>query len=194
MNCNKDIHNELIEMGESNCPFCDQLLMEVDPIPPPKCCDRLEIINVDGTRVCRNCGQVDGYENVKEYVNFYENMWKFRRKSVYHRKYHIENVIHKFNIQVPRIVIEKIFIVFDEIDKILPFINPSFKRMINISFIIKKLLETWYPEITSSEIKINKSKQTLKCYELNWRKIQDLIGDKIMKIMKMNYSVEKILL
>ena len=38
MSCNLDIHNELIEMGELLCPFCNQRLMEVD-VKHDYCCD-----------------------------------------------------------------------------------------------------------------------------------------------------------
>ena len=38
--------------------------------------------------VCRTCGTVQGYEVVKEYIDFYENRHKLKRKSYYHREYH----------------------------------------------------------------------------------------------------------
>ena len=74
MNCNTDIHNELIEMGELNCPFCDQELMKVDVKSTDTCCDKPDVISDNGMKVCKHCGQVYGYEYVKEYVDFYENM------------------------------------------------------------------------------------------------------------------------
>ena len=40
MHCNFYIHNELIEMGEYCCPFCDLELMEVD-IKHQECCIRI---------------------------------------------------------------------------------------------------------------------------------------------------------
>ena len=33
---------------------------------------------------------------VFNFIDFYENMYKMKRKSVYHRKYHIENVINEY--------------------------------------------------------------------------------------------------
>ena len=93
MYCNKDIHIELIEMGKNYCPFCDIELMEVDLKPSDTCCHKPDVISDNGMKICKNCGQVHGYEIVKEYIDFYENMYKIRRKSVYHRKYHIENVV-----------------------------------------------------------------------------------------------------
>ena len=56
----------------------------------------------------KNCGQVNDYLTIDEYVDFYENRHKMKRKSVYHRKYHILNVINDIaqnsNIQV-RVII-----------------------------------------------------------------------------------------
>ena len=58
----------------------------------------------DGCLVCINCGQVYDYLTADEYVDFYENRHKIRKKSVYHRKYHIINVMddiaQKNNIQI----------------------------------------------------------------------------------------------
>ena len=87
MNCNEDIHNELKESGEISCPFCDQKL-EYSNEKPKKdlCCDDQYIINDDGMLACLSCGVVQGYNYVKEYVNFYENIHRFIRKSVYHRE------------------------------------------------------------------------------------------------------------
>ena len=48
----------------------------------------------DGYLVCINCGQVHDYLTADEYVDFYENGHKIRKKSVYHRKYHIINVMN----------------------------------------------------------------------------------------------------
>ena len=109
MNCNRDLHNELSDSGEISCPFCDQNL---DSNEKPKdrlvkndlCCDNHDIINDNGMLVCKSCGVVQGYDFVKEYVDFYDNRHKFIRKSVYHREYHINNTLlnieEKYNIEV----------------------------------------------------------------------------------------------
>ena len=92
MNCNKDIHDELKE-SEVVCPFCDQQIDFVRKPKDDKCCDNQYIINDDGMLACLSCGVVQGYNYVKEYVNFYENIHRFIRKSVYHREYHINNIL-----------------------------------------------------------------------------------------------------
>ena len=51
-------------------------------------------MKLDGYLVCINCGQVHDYLTADEYVDFYENRHKIRKRSVYHRKYHIINVMN----------------------------------------------------------------------------------------------------
>ena len=47
-----------------------------------------------GMVVCQELwNQYTGYETSTEYVDFYENKYRMKRKSVYHRKYHINNVL-----------------------------------------------------------------------------------------------------
>ena len=73
MNCNKELHDELKESGDIVCPFCDKNL---DYNKKPKddlCCDNQDVINEDGMLVCQICGVVQGYNYVKEYVDFYKN-------------------------------------------------------------------------------------------------------------------------
>lgn len=55
------------------------------------CCETHNALNETETLVCGNCGQVEGYKTVSEYLNFHENLHKTIKRSVYHRKCHIEN-------------------------------------------------------------------------------------------------------
>ena len=107
MSCNKELHDELLDSGDIVCPFCDQNL---DSNKKPDClvkyelcCDFQTIINNNGMNVCENCGIVQGYGLSVEYVNFYENRHKLKRKSVYHREYHVNNSLlriqEKYNIE-----------------------------------------------------------------------------------------------
>ena len=77
MNCNEEIHNELKE-SEVVCPFCDQQIDSARKPKDDKCCDNQYIINDDGMLACLSCGVVQGYNYVKEYVNFYENIHRFK--------------------------------------------------------------------------------------------------------------------
>jgi len=82
---------------------------------------------MNGMNTCLNCGSVNGYVYVPEYIDFYRNMHLMRRKSVYHRKYYIENVINTIfcenNIQLTYNQRKKIYKVFIEIDSVLHEVN-----------------------------------------------------------------------
>ena len=189
MDCNSVIHDELKSMGEPTCPFCDRLLVEVDKVEVDKvvesCCCEQDMENVNGMNVCIYCGSVHGYDYVPEHVNFYENMYKIRRKSVYHRKYHIENVLNSIcyrnRVQLTHNQRNRIYKVLAEIDSILYKINDGRKRMISIKFIIKQLFKML--GLPYKYINVTKSKKTVRYYEQYWEKVQLLIGDRIQSMI-----------
>ena len=125
---------------------------------------------------------------MEEYVDFYKyrHLHRFIRKSVYHREYHINNIIidiqQKFNIEISHNSKDKIDRVFYEIGRILPQVNGKRRRMISINFILRKVLSMM--EIDYSQIPISKSKKTLDFYDQYWASIMSLIGDKINKIIQ----------
>ena len=185
MICDLEIHNDLIDMGEMSCPFCDSILQNISDEQINICCDKQNVRNVDGQYVCVNCGQVQGYEEVNDFIDFYDDLYKIRRKSVYGRKYHIENVIRdictKNKLQISRNQINCILKVFNEINKILPQVNIKRKRMISIIYILKQLFEML--KIPHNSIQITKLKKTLVYYQQYWDKVKSLLGDKIDKII-----------
>ena len=145
MNCNIDLHDELKETGEIVCPFCDSKLTCIEKKPIKyDCCDDQNMINNNEMLVCQSCGIVQGYNFVEEYIDFYKNRHRLKRKSVYHREYHINNSIldikQKYNIEISYHQEHKIHRVFTEIGKILHEVNGNRKRMISINFIIRKVL------------------------------------------------------
>ena len=190
MNCNKELHDELKESGDIVCPFCNQKLEDSNEKPQDRlvkyysCCDNQYIINDDGMLACLSCGIVQGYKSSVEYVNFYENRHRFNRKSVYHREYHINNAImdvkQKYNIEISYHQKFKIDRVFVEIGEILPKVNGNRKRMININFILCKVLSMMNLPF---DIPISKSKKTLASYERYWNLIISLIGDRMKEII-----------
>ena len=184
MDCNSVIHDELKSMEESTCPFCDLLLVEVDKAFK-LCCSEQDIRNENGMNVCINCGLVYGYNYVPEYVDFYANMYRIRRKSVYHRKYHIENVLNSIlcenDIQLTYNQREKIYEIFAKIDSVLHEINDGRKRIISIKFILKQLLKML--GLPYKYINVTKSKKTVRYYEQYWEKVQLLIGDRIQSMI-----------
>ena len=134
MDCNTEIHDELKNMEESVCAFCDLQLVEVDKVFEP-CCSEQNMETINGMNTCVNCGSVYGYDYVREFVDFYANMYMIRRKSVYYRKYHIENVLNTIlcenNIQLIYNQREKIYEIFAKIDSVLHEINYGRKRIIS---------------------------------------------------------------
>ena len=188
MNCNKDIHDELKESGDILCPFCDQNL---DSNEKPRlakyelCCDCQDIINDSGMFVCQICDVVQGYNIASEYVDFYENIHRFKRKSVYHREYHINNTItdieQKYNIKISYHDKRKIERVFAEIGNIIDQVNGNRKRMISVNFIMIRIFKMM--GIPYKKIPISKSKKTLAFYNKYWASIMSLIGDKINSIL-----------
>ena len=191
MNCDIELHEGLIETGDIVCPFCDQNLEDSDEKPRDRlvkydlCCDCQDIINNDVMIVCRSCGIVQGYKTAREYVNFYENKYRIKRKSVYHRKYYINNVLleisYSHNITFSVEQMNKILRIFAEIGKILPQINGERKRIISVNFIIAEILKMM--KLPHLYVKVTKSKRTKATYQSYWEQIILLIGDKINKII-----------
>ena len=74
----------------------------------------------DGLIVCKNYGQVSAEYYASEFVDFYGNRHRIRKKSVYHRKYHIINVMNdiaqKNSIQIGYYNRENILRIFKLID------------------------------------------------------------------------------
>ena len=180
MNCDMELHEGLIELGDVVCPFCKRTLEDSDEKPRDRsakyylCCDCQDIINNDGMIVCRSCGVVQGYKTAREYVNFYENIHRMKRKSVYHRKYHLNNILMDIG--------TKHNITFSfEIGKIFPQINGERKRMISLNFILRQVLRMM--GLPFNKIPISKSKKTLASYQQYWTQMILLIGDRIKGII-----------
>ena len=182
MDCNTQIHDELKNMMEFTCPFCDQQLAEVDNVDE-LCCDEQELENIDGMNTCVNCGSVLGYVFVDKCIDIYGNMYKIRKKSVYCRKYYIENVMNSISFELTHEQINQIHKVFVEIDSVLHEVNNSRKRMISVKFIMKQLFKML--GLPYNDINVTKSKKTLKYYKQYWEKVQSLVGDKIQSIINM---------
>ena len=97
MDCNDIIHNELKEMGYALGEFCRvRIVDDEDTIVNnyEQHCNKMELIKDKNINVCKICDSVHSYNLLAPYIDFYENTYKFRRKSVYIRKYHILNIIN----------------------------------------------------------------------------------------------------
>ena len=139
--------------------------------------------------MCKNCGQVHDYLTADEYVDFYENRYRIKRKSVYHRKYHILNVINDIaennNIQVGYYNREEILRIFRLIGQVTPQVN-NFrrKRLISVNYIIKQLFDILGVE--NKIIPLTQSKNTLKYYEYWWERVYSLIKADISRLVSQN--------
>ena len=90
--CNIIIHKELSDEYVI-CPFCYKQISERKMKKSVlECCDKQEIINDNGEIVCKRCGIIQ-HDFQKEYIVFNENKYKIRKKSVYIRKYHVNNIL-----------------------------------------------------------------------------------------------------
>ena len=185
MCCNSDLHSEFINMNEGICPFCDELLEKVDKIVEP-CCSELNVCNKNGINVCLNCGLVHGYEYTSNYIDFYENMYKIRRRSVYHRKYHIENTLNSIcyenKITLTYKQRDKIYKTFEIIGSVIPSVNKLRRRIISTKYILRQLFKLLGLHFEC--IKITDSRKTLEFYNRYWAKILELKNAEILHIIR----------
>ena len=127
-------------------------------------------------------------------MDFYENRYRIKRKSVYHRKYHILNVINDIaennNIQVGYYNREKILRIFRLIGQVTPQVN-NFrrKRLISVNYIIKQLFDILVVEYKI--IPLTQSKNTLKYYENWWERVYSLIKADISRLVSQNLDRKK---
>ena len=89
--CDKNIHEAMILEEHIECPFCNEKLVEIKSTPT-QCCTNPEIIN-NKHIVCTNCGSVYGQFPAREFIDFYDNKYKFYKKNIYIRRYHLLNTI-----------------------------------------------------------------------------------------------------
>ena len=140
-----------------------------EALPPPQClnCENSTSFTIDfGYKICEECGitngHVLGYFDPKEYDRLY-----FRKKSVYQRKYYYEKKIK----QIPNLTGEEkdvLYIKLMQIDeKVMKEVNKKFsrKRMINIFYIINRMLEEMG---IKNKISLNISSQTKEYYDKWW--------------------------
>ena len=131
--------------------------------------------------VCINCGQVHDEYFAPEYVDFYQNRHKIRKKSLYHRKYHLINVMNdtsqKNNIQIGYYNRQNILRIFKLIDQNSLEVNIGRKRMVSVNFTLKLLFDIL--GIEYNFIPLTKSKKTLNYYSQWWAQIYDFIKEDI---------------
>ena len=180
--CNNNIHDELIAINQDICPFCEKLLIhgnnELD-----KCCLDCKIEDIDGIYTCISCGLVNGVVYKSAFFDFYENMYKIIRKSIYIRKYHIEKLINNLlvnqGVELTHKQRTQIYKIFELIGYITNQINENRKRIIGVKYLLQRIFDMMDIKYN---IPITKSKRTLNFYNAYWEKIMTLIGNQIHSI------------
>ena len=146
-----------------------------EPKMQPQCsnCENSENFAIyQGYKICEECGSTNGhvlgYFDSKDYDRLY-----FRKKSVYQRKYYYEKKIK----QIPNLTGEEkdeLYRKLMEIDeKVMKEVNKKFsrKRMINIFYIINKMLEEMG---IKNKIQLNISSETKEYYDKWWESYLEL--------------------
>ena len=128
---------------------------------------------------------VHGYQTAREYIDFHEKKHLIKKKSIYNRKYHLQNKIINIIMTNDAIISykhqQKILDIFEKIDKILSIVNnKTRKRMIKIDFILNKLFHLLNINI---QIAQNDSEKLSLYNEQYWNKINSLIGGEIQSIL-----------
>ena len=145
----------------------------VDVSRKAKCsnCQSDSFLVESGYNNCDSCGttkgHVLGYFDFKEYDRFH-----FRKKSIYQRKYHYEKKVDQISRRLHLTEDEKyeLYSKLMAIDNhVMEILNKQFcrKRMINIFYLIKKLLEEMGCE-KYKLVYLKISPQTLENYEKWW--------------------------
>ena len=140
---------------------------------PPLCvnCKGDNFCVESGYNICVDCGTTNGhvlgYFDLKEYDRFH-----FRKKSIYQRKYHYEKKVEQISKRINLTGEEKyeLYSRLMEIDnRVMEQLNKQYcrKRMINIFYLIKKLLEEMGCE-KYKLVYLKISPQTLENYEKWW--------------------------
>ena len=124
-----------------------------------------------GYNICDSCGTTNGhvlgYFDLKEYDRFH-----FRKKSIYQRKYHYEKKVDQISKRLHLTDNEK-YELYNKLmiidNHVMEILNKQFcrKRMINIFYLIKKLLEEMGCE-KHKLVYLKISPQTLENYEKWW--------------------------
>ena len=153
---------------------------EEEVSPKSKClnCPNTDHFTVDsGLKICDECGvsncHVLGQFDLKDLDRLH-----YRKKSIYHRKYHYEKKVNQISKLINLTDVQKCKL-YEQLLKINNYImkklNKQYfrKRMININYLSKKLLEEMGCE-KYKLINLKISPQTLEIYDQWWTRYKEL--------------------
>ena len=91
--CDYNIHQALhVKDDQLVCLFFYEQIYDSSP-KKESCCENPDFIYDNKAEYCKNCGSHQRYLPENGYIDFYNQMYRFKRKSVNDRKYHIQNKI-----------------------------------------------------------------------------------------------------
>ena len=147
-------------------------MQQITPKSKCKNCSNTESFTIDtGLKICDECGTSNGHVlglfDIKDLDRLY-----YRKKSIYYRKYHYEKKVNEISkiINLNDETKCKLYINLLQIDEnVMEKLNEQYfrKRLINIVYLIKRLLEEMEVE-ASKLIKVKISPQTLEIYDKWW--------------------------
>ena len=148
--------------------------------PISKClgCPNTESFTIDsGLKICDDCGTLNGHVLGQFDLKDFDRL-HYRKKSIYHRKYHYEKKVNQIS-KLIRLNDDEKCELYDRLIKIdnyiMGIINKQYfrKRLININYLTKKLLEEMgCDKYKLIDLKI--SPQTLEIYDQWWASYKDL--------------------
>ena len=131
-----------------------------------------------GQNMCNECGTLNGHVlgqfDIKDFDRLY-----YRKKSIYHRKYYYDKKVKNIS-KLINLTDEQKIELYNRILKIdnynIEIINKQYlrKRMININYVIKKILEKMGCE-NYKNIKVKINPQTLDIYDRWWKSYNILL-------------------
>ena len=149
-------------------------------VPKSKCkgCLNTTLFTIDsGQKICDECGIVNGHVlglfDLKDFDRLH-----YRKKSIYHRKYHYEKKVNQIS-RLINLTDEQKCELYDRLIKIDNYImeklNKQYfrKRLININYLTKKILEEMGCE-KYKLINLKISPQTLEIYDQWWESYNNL--------------------
>ena len=130
-----------------------------------------------GRYLCPECGKIHGYIFSKDLKDF--DRLHYQKKSIYHRKYYFDKKIKNIS-KLIKLTDEEKSELYDKLlildNTNMKIINKQYsrKRMININYVIKKILEEMGCE-KYKNIKIKISPQILNNYDKWWKSYKEII-------------------
>ena len=141
-------------------------------------CGNTHFFKDHGFRYCNKCFYSIGRVFIKDFIS--KDRCHFQKKSVYKRSYHYQNKLEeiskKYNLDIRPEVHYKLRLDLEKIDNALNKINDNYKRkrMINITYLIKRILGE-YDKNEADKIQLKLFDKTLKFYD-NWYKTYESTG------------------